>query len=63
MSKKHFIQLADMIRRANVNPETPFSEEAIQALADFCASQNPAFNRARWLAYIAGECGPNGGRR
>ena len=52
-----------MIRRANVNPETPFSEEAIQALAGFCASQNPAFKRKRWLAYIAGECGPNGGKR
>jgi hypothetical protein len=29
-------------------------------LADFCASQNPQFNRERWLAYIARECGPNG---
>lgn len=32
------------------------------ALADFCQAQNPRFDRARWLAYIAGECGPNGGQ-
>ena len=32
-------------------------------LADFCAAQNPAFNRERWLAYIAGDCGSNGGKR
>jgi hypothetical protein len=30
-------------------------------LADFCQSQNPRFMRDRWLAYIAGECGKNGG--
>jgi hypothetical protein len=29
--------------------------------ADFCQSTNPRFNRERWLAYIAGECGPNDG--
>jgi hypothetical protein len=32
------------------------------ALADFCASQNSRFDRERWLGYIAGECGPNGGK-
>ena len=35
-------------------------EKTRDALADFCAAQNPRLNRARWLAYIAGECGPNG---
>ena len=30
---------------------------------DFCAAQNLAFNRERWLAYTAGDCGPNGGKR
>jgi hypothetical protein len=34
-----------------------------ESLADFCQSQNPRFDRARWLSYIAGECGPNGGKR
>jgi hypothetical protein len=32
-----------------------------EALADFCAQQNSNFKRDRWLSYIAGECGPNGG--
>lgn len=34
-----------------------------EALADFCQSQNSQFNRQRWLGYIAGENGPNGGGR
>ena len=71
MSKKDFIALADMIRYhrvdtcKNYGPEKvqshSFNTLAISALADFCASQNPRFKRDRWLAYIAGECGPNGG--
>jgi hypothetical protein len=32
-------------------------------LADFCRTQNPRFDRERWLDYIAGKCGPNGGKR
>jgi hypothetical protein len=39
-----------------------FTPEAIQALADFCYQQNPNFNNTRWLAYIAGTCGPCGGK-
>jgi hypothetical protein len=35
--------------------------QSIAAVADVCAAANPRFNRGRWLAYIAGECGPNGG--
>lgn len=31
-------------------------------LADFCRSQNYAFDRSRWLGYIAGENGPSGGK-
>jgi hypothetical protein len=66
MTKKTFIALADVIRRENqmtkVTEHDPFAYRAITALADFCQSQNPNFNRERWLAYIAGECGPNGGK-
>jgi len=71
MSKKHFIALADEIRDYNkhafehgTNIASPlqFTHTQIVRLADFCASQNPRFNRQRWLDYIAGECGPNGGR-
>lgn len=63
MSKKHFIELADHIRIHNNGAEYPdmFGSEQIRALADFCQSQNPRFNRERWLGYIAGTCGPNGG--
>lgn len=37
-------------------------ESVRDALADFCAAQNPRFDRERWLPYVAGECGPNGGK-
>jgi len=68
MSKKDFIALADTLR--TLQP-SPFSGDSVgnayqfdcyvNALADFCAAQNPRFNRARWLGYINGTCGPNGG--
>jgi len=65
MSKKHFIELADMIRQANSEPRSPqrpmFDAAAIDRLARYCASQNPNFKRDRWLDYIAGRCGKNGG--
>ena len=68
MTKKHFIAMADEIRRHNehADPEgyttsLPFSRGQIDVLADFCRSQNSNFNRDRWLDYIAGNCGPNGG--
>lgn len=66
MSKKHFIALAGVIRHYNkgdVGPTSvPFNEDAIAILADFCKAMNRNFKRDRWLGYIAGECGPNGGR-
>lgn len=68
MTKKDFIALADTIRETNrvfeghtYSVHLPFGERAISDLADFCASQNPRFNRERWLGYIRGENGPNGG--
>jgi hypothetical protein len=48
MKKKHFILLADDLRR--IKP------------ADFCQKHNPAFKRQRWFDYIDGKCGPNGGK-
>ncbi len=71
MSKKNFIALADLVQALPMAEDQAAIEymgaKWIRAdvlkrrLADFCASQNPRFNRERWLAYIAGECGPNGG--
>jgi hypothetical protein len=71
MSKKHFIKLADANRRYNANTfpagantvsPLQFGHTQILALADFCQEQNSNFNRERWLDYIAGNCGPSGGR-
>ncbi|MDR5729424.1 MAG: hypothetical protein RB191_18580 [Terriglobia bacterium] len=66
MSKKDFIALADMIRSANqyaakCGQPVTFSDAAILALATFCHRQNSNFMSDRWLRYIAGECGKNGG--
>jgi len=64
MTKKNFIALADTIREFNkFNPDQPFTREQLHALAIFCMRQNGNFKADRWLAYIAGECGPNGGAR
>jgi len=67
MSKKHFIALADVIRdhnrvAQNNKSETAFTEDQIQTLAWFCKKQNMNFDKGRWLDYIAGKCGPNGGK-
>jgi hypothetical protein len=65
MTKKDFIALADAIRTLITSDDGSSVEMAavIETLADFCLSQNPNFKRERWLSYIAGECGPNGGAR
>jgi len=65
MSKKHFIELANVIINsapADRSANGAFSQAAILELANFCQRQNPNFNRDRWLGYIAGENGPSGGR-
>jgi hypothetical protein len=68
MTKKTFIALADSIREHNVvsgnnTDYTAFTTNQIEALADFCQSQNSNFNRDRFLGYIAGTNGPSGGAR
>ena len=66
MTKKDFIALADMVKehnelqRGTANPII-FGPLHINTLANFCRSQNPNFKRERWIAYLNGECGPNGG--
>jgi hypothetical protein len=55
MAKKHFIALADCMRGIKWTPEQ------LGAIMTFCKQFNPAFNRERWLSYLHGECGPNGG--
>lgn len=84
MTKKHFIELADVLRKPGMMPAAvcsaindacgeltldqkhalqPAIMKAITAeLADFCKSQNSQFDRERWLNYIAGTHGINGGK-
>lgn len=74
MSKKDFIALADAIREFNRTAfwgtdkngvhgtmNAPIQGDTLKMLADFCKSQNSAFMCERWLDYIAGKCGKNGG--
>jgi hypothetical protein len=61
MSKKDFIALADAVKGMSVY--APLTAVQIAVLADFCQDQNPAFMRDRWINYIAGNCGKNGGSR
>ena len=65
MSKKHIIALANNIKNHNRlvgDHYSRFQYQHIRALAEFCKEQNPRFNAHRWMSYIAGECGPNGGK-
>ena len=63
MTKKHFIRFAEYIRDASKYADAPFSDAQINHLADFCHEANPRFNRERWIGYIKGENGKNGGKR
>jgi hypothetical protein len=58
MTKKDFIALADIIRMSL----GAFPPNAVFDLANFCQERNPRFNRERWLGYINGTNGPNGGK-
>ena len=73
MTKRQFIALADVMRKLKpTDPEHPDSpvfmgqyEQWVNTrdtLADFCAQQNDQFDRERWLGYIAGTNGKNGGK-
>jgi len=62
MTKKHFIDLADRIREENRYGANVFNAQHLRILANFCKSQNANFNEYRWLGYIAGVNGKNGGK-
>lgn len=67
MSKQDFIALADAIK-AEKPAEHWDANKMVQweldckAIAAVCKRANPAFKTDRWFDYIAGDCGPNGGR-
>ena len=63
MTKKHFIALADAIREHNKYYQgSQFNTCQLETLAGYCGRQNANFNRELWLDYIAGKCGPRGGK-
>jgi|WetSurMetagenome_2_1015567.scaffolds.fasta_scaffold01336_6 hypothetical protein len=57
MSKKHFIELAACLKRTEPRNPDRHCQWALMrdAIADLCAADNPRFDRARWLAYIADQ--------
>lgn len=65
MTKKHFIALADQLIAMKAEPF--YDKEQLAAftrdMARFCKAQNPRFDTERFLGYVAGTCGPNGGAR
>ena len=72
MTKKHFIALANLVREtepiklnqidARASGEHRQWEHMRDALATFCQTQSPRFLRQRWLDYVNGKCGSNGGK-
>ena len=60
MTKKEIIALADVIRFSERNG-TSYPWHIILQLGEFCRRHNSHFKEDRWLSYIKGECGPNGG--
>jgi hypothetical protein len=61
MTKKTFIRLAEYLKDTG-NYCEPFTDKQIEHLSNFCHEQNRNFMRGRWIGYIKGECGSNGGR-
>ncbi len=65
MSKKHFISMANDLRRERAHWETQYGPESFQELIDFCVrfcrEQNYRFDTDRFRGYVMGECGPSGG--
>ena len=59
MTKKDVVALADALRIHNQTADgrTEFTPDHLLVLADFCALQNPNFNRKQWIDYVAGEGG------
>lgn len=70
MSKKHFIALADALRRTKPIPPSEDEygdgqenqwEQDVEEISAVCRQFNPQFNKERWLGYINGDNGPSGG--
>ena len=61
MSKRHFVALADALRKSK--PDLDFGGQwgfDVASLADALAKLSPTFKPARWLAYVRGEVTASG---
>jgi hypothetical protein len=63
-SNKDYVALADHIKMHNsiTAPENHFNDTHLSSLADHMKSQNSAFMKDRWLGYVKGSNGKNGGK-
>ena len=66
ITKTDIVALADAIRTNNANKRqlcgSVFNPDHLSVLGAFLQASNPRFKHERWLGYIRGECGPNGGK-
>ena len=62
MSKRDFVALADAFRVHPQDEPAWDRMDVLDTLVTFCKRQNPAFKEERWLDYLEGRCGPNGGK-
>lgn len=68
MSKKHFIALANALIASKPADHWDANKKAqweldVRYIANVLAQSNPRFKRERWMDYVNGLCGPNGGQR
>jgi hypothetical protein len=73
MTKKDFILIADALREASQQANIRAGQTgvdmsagvgfAVHFLADALSLSHERFKKERWLEYVAGICGPNGGKR
>lgn len=67
MSKKHFIALADDLRREKQGYIERHGQAAFDELVTFCCrfcrGENGQFNEGRFRDYVNDVCGPNGSKR
>ena len=57
MTKEALVALAEALRTHNgtADGRTEFTPDHIRVLAEFCASQDPEFNKQQWIDHIAAE--------
>ena len=66
ISKRDFITLADALREERPGKNWDANKHVqweldVRAVARACKGLNWRFKLERWMAYVRGECGPNGG--